>query len=187
MRHADATPGDFHDRSLAAASRPRRPVRRGDLAFRTPGRRPGDVPLWAERAALAALGVSALAALALATGGAGTGPLIGFGGAGFAPRLDALSATMLLLVAFVGWVVLRYARHLHRRRGAAGRLHRLALRPRSARCCCWSRRAIWSIWWPPGSPPACSCTGCCCSIPTGFEAQRAARKKWVTARLGDAR
>ncbi len=43
-------------------------------------------------------------------GGAGTTPLLGAAGVGLSARLDAVSATMLLLVAFVGWVVVRYTR-----------------------------------------------------------------------------
>ncbi len=42
--------------------------------------------------------------------GAGTGPLLGVGGIGLSVRLDVVSATMLLLVAFIGWIVLRYSK-----------------------------------------------------------------------------
>ncbi len=67
----------------------------------------------AEIAALAALGV-AIASLALLIGhGAQTSPLLGAGLFGFSVRLDAVSASMLALVAFIGWIVLRYsARYL---------------------------------------------------------------------------
>jgi hypothetical protein len=45
-------------------------------------------------------------------------------------------------------------------------------------CCSFSAR---------GSRPASRCTGCCCSIPDRRSAaQRAARKKFVAARAGDA-
>ena len=85
-----------------------------------PGARPGAVPVLAEGAALAML------ALALA----GLVQVVAFGpatwgiGGGFwllALRLDAISVTMTLLVAFVGWVVVRYARSYldgERREGA---------------------------------------------------------------------
>lgn len=70
--------------------------------------RPGFRPPGVARAAEGA----ALAALAAAVGSLGV--LIGFGpgsaGIGPAVRLDPVSATMLLLVAFVGWIVVRYAR-----------------------------------------------------------------------------
>jgi NAD(P)H-quinone oxidoreductase subunit 5 len=78
-------------------------------AFANPGRRPGLAPRYAERAALAAIGVAAFCTFKLITLGAATGPTLGLFGLGVTPRLDALSATMLLLVSFVGWVVLRYA------------------------------------------------------------------------------
>jgi len=77
------------------------------IAIGTPGRRPGALPRIAEMAALTALAfavaglvqllVAGPAALSVADG------LIGV-------RLDAVSATMTLLVAFVGWVVVRYSR-----------------------------------------------------------------------------
>lgn len=80
------------------------------LGWMRPGRRPPHVAPVAEIAALGALAV-ALASLALLiAGGAGSSPVLGWGNIGLSVRLDAVSATMLLLVAFVGWIVLRYAR-----------------------------------------------------------------------------
>jgi NADH:ubiquinone oxidoreductase subunit 5 (subunit L)/multisubunit Na+/H+ antiporter MnhA subunit len=79
-------------------------------AFLRPGRRPGPIPGLAEGAALAALAVALAALGLLLLRGPATGPLIGAGGGGLSARLDAVSATMLLLVAFVGWIVVRYAR-----------------------------------------------------------------------------
>ncbi|MEM6846774.1 MAG: proton-conducting transporter membrane subunit [Pseudomonadota bacterium] len=72
-----------------------------------PGRRPSILPRVAEIAALVALGCAAagvvqLLAIGQSSVSAASG-LIGF-------RLDAISATMTLLVAFVGWVVVRYSR-----------------------------------------------------------------------------
>jgi len=78
-------------------------------ARRTPGLRPGRLPKQAEWAALAAFGVSALAAALLALQGPGTSPLIGALGVGLSVRLDSVSATMLMLVSFIGWVVLRFS------------------------------------------------------------------------------
>ncbi len=72
-----------------------------------PGRRPGRLPLLAEAAALVALGaaLAGVAQLLLA------GPVhLAWGNGLVALRLDPVSATMGLLVAFVGWVVLRYSR-----------------------------------------------------------------------------
>lgn len=39
-----------------------------------------------------------------------TSPLLGTQGVGLSVRLDVISAVLLLLVAFIGWVVIRYAR-----------------------------------------------------------------------------
>lgn len=79
------------------------------LATRTPGVRPGNLPRIAEYCALAAFAV-AVASVALAVSiGSGTSPLIGMLGIGLSVRLDAVSATMLLLVSFIGWIVLRYS------------------------------------------------------------------------------
>lgn len=96
------------------------------MAARRPGRRPPGIPRLAEGAALLALALVGLGALRLAMGGpaevsAGAGALV------LTLRLDALSATMALLVAFVGWIVVRHARrHLD---GAAreGAFHALML------------------------------------------------------------
>ena len=87
------------------------------------GRRPGRLPALAEAATLAALGVS-LAALA---------QLWAMGPFAFAPgdiavlRLDAISATLALLVSFVGWVVVRYARRYLDGEAREGRFHALTL------------------------------------------------------------
>ncbi|KPP89597.1 MAG: NAD(P)H-quinone oxidoreductase subunit 5 [Rhodobacteraceae bacterium HLUCCA08] len=78
-------------------------------AFRNPGLRPDPVPRHAELAALAASGVAALAALLVVLQGPATSVLIGFWGIGLSVRLDAVSATMLVLVSFIGWIVLRFS------------------------------------------------------------------------------
>ena len=76
-----------------------RSVPRGDLLLRAP-----------EWSALAALGLAALSALALALGGPATSPLLGAGGVGLSARTDIVSVSLTLTVAFVGWVVLRFSR-----------------------------------------------------------------------------
>jgi NADH:ubiquinone oxidoreductase subunit 5 (subunit L)/multisubunit Na+/H+ antiporter MnhA subunit len=87
------------------------------------GRRPGRLPALAEASTLVALGVS-LAALA---------QLWAMGPFAFAPgeiavlRLDAISATLALLVSFVGWVVVRYARRYLDGEAREGRFHALTL------------------------------------------------------------
>ncbi|WP_216601575.1 hypothetical protein [Vreelandella azerica] len=63
----------------------------------------------AEASAFTAFLLSILACVTLITHGPGTSPLLGIGGIGLSARLDSVSAIMLLLVSFVGWVVLRYS------------------------------------------------------------------------------
>ncbi|KPQ01210.1 MAG: NAD(P)H-quinone oxidoreductase subunit 5 [Rhodobacteraceae bacterium HLUCCA12] len=79
------------------------------FAFLRPGRRPPLVPKLTEAAALAALAAAIGSAALLTVGGAQTGPLLGLDGIGLSTRLDVVSVTMLVLVAFVGWIVLRYS------------------------------------------------------------------------------
>lgn len=79
------------------------------LAARRPGRRPAGVPRMAEASAFAALAITLADAARLLAYGPET---FAFHSAGMllALRLDAVSATMAVLVAFVGWVVVRYSR-----------------------------------------------------------------------------
>jgi NAD(P)H-quinone oxidoreductase subunit 5 len=79
------------------------------VCFRTPGLRPRKALGIAEIAALAGLGAALLCLAMLVSHGPATTPLLGVAGVGLSLRLDALSVVMLALVAFVGWVVLRYA------------------------------------------------------------------------------
>lgn len=79
-------------------------------AFRTPGRRPGGCLRRAEYAALVALAAAVGAVWLRITLGPGTAALPTPVGAIALVRLDSVSVSMLALVAFVGWVVLRYAR-----------------------------------------------------------------------------
>lgn len=81
----------------------------GFLALRNPGIRPGRIPKIAEWLALAAFSVSLFLTIALVFLGSQTSLLIGMAGIGFSARVDVVSATMLLLVSFIGWVVLRYS------------------------------------------------------------------------------
>ncbi len=80
------------------------------FSFTSPGRRPVSAPIVAEVLSIFAIGAAALAAVALVAQGPGTSPVFGIAELGIASRLDAVSSVMLLLVTFVGWVVLRYSR-----------------------------------------------------------------------------
>ncbi len=91
-----------------------------------PGRRPAGIPGLAEASALIALLLAGGSALQLAL----LGPLSLSAGSGaglLALRLDALGATMALLVAFVGWIVVRYARTYLDGEAREGAFHALLL------------------------------------------------------------
>lgn len=80
------------------------------LGFLRKGRRPPLVGSLAEGAAFGAVLIAIASLALLILRGAGDSGLIGWRGIGLSARLDAVSATMLLLVAYVGWIVVRYAR-----------------------------------------------------------------------------
>lgn len=88
-----------------------------------PGRRPGRLPALAEAATLAAfaLGLAGVAQFWSA------GPQALAIGAVAVVRLDAVSVTMALLVAFVGWVVVRYSGRYLDGEAREGRFHGLTL------------------------------------------------------------
>ncbi len=75
-----------------------------------PGRDPRRVLAMARAASVVGVAVAVATALRVALVGPVTTPAIGVGDATFALRLDALSAVMLGLVAFMGAVLLRYSR-----------------------------------------------------------------------------
>ena len=79
------------------------------LAALLPAGRSRLVSRMAEAAALAALSVAVLSAILLGLHGPGTGGMASASGAGLSARMDVISVTMLLLVTFIGWIVLRYA------------------------------------------------------------------------------
>jgi NAD(P)H-quinone oxidoreductase subunit 5 len=96
------------------------------LAAQRPGRRPLAVPRYAEAAAAAALALSAAGLVQFLA----YGPLsaaMGSGAGLLAFRLDAVSATLALLVAFVGWIVVRYARTYLDGEAREGAFHGLLL------------------------------------------------------------
>lgn len=155
------------------------------VGFANRGRRPRILPWLAEASALFAFVVAAVAAGLLILHGSWDSRLIGLHGFGLSIRLDALSAVMLLLVSFIGWVVVRYtATYLdgEARQGAftgwlcmtlasvlllvlSGNLVQLVL--------AWVATSLFLhrllLFYP-----------------DRVAAQRAAAKKFVTARLGDA-
>lgn len=74
-----------------------------------PGRRPRFLAGVAQAATLIALCAALASAALLVWRGSATGPMLGFHDIGLSTRLDVTSASMLLLVSFIGWIVLRYS------------------------------------------------------------------------------
>ena len=91
------------------------------LSLANRGKRPGNLPRWSESAAGAALALAVGGVVQfLALGGteaAATGLL----------RADVVSVTMVLLVSFIGWIVLRYSRTYLDGEAREGAFHGLML------------------------------------------------------------
>ena len=96
------------------------------IAATRPQRRPGLLPRLAEGAALTGLGLAVIGLGQLGTAGVST-VSVGAGAGLLAFRLDAVSASMTLLVSFVGWVVVRYARTYLDGEAREGAFHGLLL------------------------------------------------------------
>lgn len=77
-------------------------------SFLSSGQGPRHRPRLAEAAALLAFVAAVASLVGLILYGSGVSPLLGWHGVGLSVRTDAVSVTMLLLVTFIGWVVLRY-------------------------------------------------------------------------------
>lgn len=155
------------------------------LAFRGPAMRPGPVLRTAEALTLAALAAAALACVALIAGGAATSGLIGVFGLGLSARLDTVSAVMLLLVSFIGWVVVRYSATY------------LDGEPQQGPFTGWLCATLATVMLLvlAGNVLQLALAWIATSLflhklllhyPGRVAAQRAARKKWITARIGDA-
>jgi NAD(P)H-quinone oxidoreductase subunit 5 len=76
--------------------------------FINPGIRPRILPRMAEASALIANAVAVTSAVLLILHGPGDSRLIGLHRIGLSIRLDSVSIVMLILVSFIGWVVVRY-------------------------------------------------------------------------------
>jgi NAD(P)H-quinone oxidoreductase subunit 5 len=135
--------------------------------------------------ALGALGVALFSALLLILNGPATSLLIGIGGLGLSARLDAVSAVMLVLVTFVGWVVLRFA---------ATYMDGEARQGSFTGWLCATLAAVMLLVIA-GNTLQLALAWIATSVflhklllfyPERVAAQRAARKKWVVARAGDA-
>ncbi len=154
------------------------------LAFRGPAMRPTDTLKSIEYATLAAFGVAVVSAIALIAGGAGTSPVLGLFGMGLAARLDAVSVTMLLLVTFVGWVVVRFSATYmdgEDRQGPFTGWLCAALAAVMLLVISGSLLQLGAAW----IATSLFLHRLLLHYPDRVAAQRAGRKKWVTARLGD--
>ncbi|MBS0536387.1 MAG: oxidoreductase [Proteobacteria bacterium] len=154
------------------------------VAFCGPGQRPRATLVVAQLAGAAALLVSITAAFVLATYGPGQSRCLGGDPLCLAARLDTVSVTMLLLVSFVGLVVLRYASTYldgELRQGAFMGWLCLTL------ACVLLLVQSGSLLQFAGAWVA---TSLCLHrlllyYPDRLQARRAARKKFITARVGD--
>lgn len=155
------------------------------LAFRGPALRPGTVLRWVEVLALLALVIAGLSALALIAVGPANSVTLGAFGLGLTVRLDAISVTMLLLVSFVGWVVTRFAATYMDGEAQQG--------PFTGWLCATLAAVMLLVIAGNVLQLALAwlATSQCLNklllhYPSRVAAQRAARKKWISARLGDA-
>ena len=138
-----------------------------------------------EGAALLALLVAILTFATLIFFGAGDSPLLGLAGVGLSARVDVVSVSMLLLVAFIGWVVVRYARTY------------LDGEARQTEFTIWLLATLAAVVLLVQSGNVVQFVGAWIATslslhrlllfyPGRIAAQRAAYKKFVTARAGDA-
>jgi NADH:ubiquinone oxidoreductase subunit 5 (subunit L)/multisubunit Na+/H+ antiporter MnhA subunit len=88
-----------------------------------PGRRPGGLPALAEAAAGSAILLGLAGLVQFMVGG----PRVLAVSEAISLRLDAVSVTLTLLVAFVGWIVVRYSRRYLDGEAREGRFHGLTL------------------------------------------------------------
>lgn len=79
------------------------------LAFLNPGPRPRHVSSVAEFALLTSILIALVSIGVVVRQGPLSGPWLGSADLGVSVRLDPVSATMFLLVAFIGWIVSRYS------------------------------------------------------------------------------
>lgn len=141
--------------------------------------------LLSEAAALFGVLIALISVAILMMVGAGDSPLLGLAGVGLSVRVDVVSATMLLLVSFIGWVVVRYARtYLDGEVGQTDFTIWLLATLAAVTLLVQSGNVIqFGAAWIATS---LSLHRLLLFYPVRIAAQRAAYKKFVTARVGDA-
>jgi len=155
------------------------------IGFLNTGRRPRLLPKLAEGAALLALVAALASAAGLAFFGPGASPMIGYFGVGLSARLDAVSAVMLVLVTFIGWVVVRYSGTYldgEARQGPFTGWLCMTLASVLLLVTAGNVFQLVIVW----IATSLFLQRLLLFYPERVNAQRAARKKFVTARLGDA-
>jgi NAD(P)H-quinone oxidoreductase subunit 5 len=154
------------------------------ISFSNTGLRPRLLPELAEAAALLSLAAALAAMVGVVVSGPGVSPLIGLNNVGLSARLDAVSATMLLLVAFIGWVVVRYTRTYldgEARQGPFTGWLLLTLVAVMLLVTAGNLVQLVVAW----ISTSLLLHKLLLFYPERVAAQRAARKKFITARLGD--
>ncbi len=154
------------------------------VAFVQSGQLSRAAKLAAEWLAIAGLACALGAAALLIAGGPVTSPVLGTGGIGLSVRLDAVSAPLLLLIAFIGWVIIRYTRVY------------MDGEPHEARFMAWLCTTLAAVMLMVTAGNLGQLVAAWIATGLGLHrlllfyadrpaAQRAARKKFVSARLGD--
>ncbi len=130
-------------------------------------------------------GLLALAAFgSVLVHGAGESPVIGLRGVGLCARSDAVSLSVLSLVAFIGWIVVRYTRTYldgAPRQGAFTAWLCLTLGSVMLLVTAGDLAQIFAAW----VATSLSLHRLLLFYPERTAARRAARKKFITARIGD--
>ena len=153
--------------------------------FLNPGRRPRFLPALAEASAVVAMLIAVMSAATLVLGSPADIPLSPRHGLGFSILRDAVSAVMFVLVSFIGWVVVRYA---------GTYLDGEARQGAFTAWLCSTLASVLVLALSGDLIPlvlAWIATSLCLHrlllfYPDRISAQRAAAKKFVTARLADA-
>ncbi len=154
------------------------------VAASGPQHRPRVTVLLSEAAAVAALLASLATAWLLGQNGPSTTELIGWAGMGLSARIDVVSVTMLLLVSFVGWIVVRYSATYLDGEPRQGRFTALLTATLAAVLLLVSAGNLvqLTLAWMATSLLLHKLL---LFYPDRIGAQRAARKKFIAARLGD--
>ena len=145
---------------------------------------PRSTAQFGEAAAFAAFAVGIVTLILLVVNGSGDSPLLGLAGIGLSARMDVVSVSMLLLVSFIGWIVVRYARTY------------LDGEPGQNRFTFWLLVTLSAVMLLVQSGNVIQFVGAWIATslslhklllfyPGRIAAQRAAYKKFVTARAGD--